>query len=758
MRILQLSLRNYRVFEEVDLELPARVIGIFGPNGGGKSALVESILFALYGRARTDRKHIRTHGILTECAVRLAFEHGGQQYVVRRSIRGKAHQTEAELLVGDLALATGVQEVGTAVRDLLKMDQQVFRASVFAEQKQLDAFSDVTPGKRKDMVMRLLGIKPVEQALVLARKDAKQTKVNADQLAGTLGDTEGTERELEAARGEVEAARGRAEEARTVLEEASARSAEATSAFERSEALRQRWEKLEVELRGQADRLEDLEGRRSRLEARIASLREDLGAVPSLQDEATALRGAPERLEAGRRAAEAAEEVARLQAKLGSLPDADASAALRELEEARAERDAAHAALTRAEAADERAREALAAAEEALARAGDADPSQPCPTCGRPLGDEFDDYVAHCRREAAESRSAAQKARRALGAARAAVSSSDRHLVRATEVGERAREAAGRRGSLEERLAEARDRARTLTEPFEGGVPDLRTLEADADRARAVESRLAALETERKHLVQAEEDLDHLRVERSRVSARLDELRAEAAGVAFEAEEHARLRKEAQEAGLLLEEARAAERTAAEAEQAAGARVRELEAEIRKVEELAARVRGLREDARVLDRVGVVLDGFRDHLVARIGPDLSREAQALFRELTGAEYEDLRIDDETLAIQIADGADYFSMERFSGSEADLANLALRVAISLHLSRMSGADIGMMVLDEVLGSLDAERKDLFVRTMGRLSNHLHQLFVITHAEQVKDQFPVAIEVRKVGRRRSEAALV
>ena len=65
---------------------------------------------------------------------------------------------------------------------------------------------------------------------------------------------------------------------------------------------------------------------------------------------------------------------------------------------------------------------------------------------------------------------------------------------------------------------------------------------------------------------------------------------------------------------------------------------------------------------------------------------------------------------------------------------------------------------MMVLDEVLASLDVERKDLFVQAMGRLSSRFHQLFVITHAEQVKDQFPSAIEVRKVGRRRSQAALV
>jgi exonuclease SbcC len=154
----------------------------------------------------------------------------------------------------------------------------------------------------------------------------------------------------------------------------------------------------------------------------------------------------------------------------------------------------------------------------------------------------------------------------------------------------------------------------------------------------------------------------------------------------------------------------------------------------------------------------MLLDGFRDHLVARVGPELSREAESLFRELTNHEYDDLRIDEESLAIQIADGDSYFPVERFSGSETDLANLALRVAISTHLSRVSGADLGMMVLDEVFGSLDQERKDLMVRTMGRVAGRFHQLFVITHSEQLKDQFPVAIQVTKRGRRRSEAALV
>ena len=142
----------------------------------------------------------------------------------------------------------------------------------------------------------------------------------------------------------------------------------------------------------------------------------------------------------------------------------------------------------------------------------------------------------------------------------------------------------------------------------------------------------------------------------------------------------------------------------------------------------------------------------------RVGPELSREAEALFRELTNHEYDDLKVDEEKLTIQIADGDSYFAIDRFSGSETDLANLALRVAISTQLSRLSGADVGMMVLDEVLASLDEERKDLMVQALGRLSSRFHQLFVVTHAEQVKDQFPASILVQKVGRRRSTAVLV
>ena len=40
MRVTRLRLANFRIFPELDLELPPGVVGIYGPNGSGKSTLV----------------------------------------------------------------------------------------------------------------------------------------------------------------------------------------------------------------------------------------------------------------------------------------------------------------------------------------------------------------------------------------------------------------------------------------------------------------------------------------------------------------------------------------------------------------------------------------------------------------------------------------------------------------------------------------------------------------------------------------------
>src|SRR5437588_13132711 len=108
MRITRLRLRNYRVYEELDLELPPGLVAASGANGAGKSSLMESITFTLFGRARTSKEEIRTSGVNADCVAEVEFEHEGHLYLVRRTISGVNSTVKAQAHADGLQVAEGV--------------------------------------------------------------------------------------------------------------------------------------------------------------------------------------------------------------------------------------------------------------------------------------------------------------------------------------------------------------------------------------------------------------------------------------------------------------------------------------------------------------------------------------------------------------------------------------------------------------------------------------------------------------------------
>jgi exonuclease SbcC len=191
VQITRIYLRNYRVYEdELDLEIPAGLVGVFGPNGAGKSALLESILFTLFGRSRTRNDEIRTTGVNADCVTELEFQHEGHLYSVRRTISGINSTVKAEAFADRSQVANGVTDVRRYVHSILGMDDAAFRASVFAEQKQVAAFSDRTPAQRRDLVLKLLGITPLDIARDNARRDARTALADVERLRGLLPDVD----------------------------------------------------------------------------------------------------------------------------------------------------------------------------------------------------------------------------------------------------------------------------------------------------------------------------------------------------------------------------------------------------------------------------------------------------------------------------------------------------------------------------------------------------------------------------------------
>ena len=77
------------------------------------------------------------------------------------------------------------------------------------------------------------------------------------------------------------------------------------------------------------------------------------------------------------------------------------------------------------------------------------------------------------------------------------------------------------------------------------------------------------------------------------------------------------------------------------------------------------------------------------------------------------------------------------LTRFSGGEQDLANLCLRLAIADWVSKERNVDLGFVILDEVFGSQDEERRQRLLSELRALSNRFRQMLVITHLPEIAE---------------------
>jgi exonuclease SbcC len=73
----------------------------------------------------------------------------------------------------------------------------------------------------------------------------------------------------------------------------------------------------------------------------------------------------------------------------------------------------------------------------------------------------------------------------------------------------------------------------------------------------------------------------------------------------------------------------------------------------------------------------------------------------------------------------------------SGGEEDIANLVLRLAISQMIAERAGQHLSILILDEVFGSLDVERRDNVVALLHRLEARFEQVILITHVDTMRE---------------------
>jgi exonuclease SbcC len=783
MQIERLRLVNFRQHEDTELVLGAGLTGIIGPNGAGKTTLLEAIAWALYGAeaARGTRDTIRRRGAGVRAPVRveLDFLLGPHRYRAIRSLNGAELYQDAD----PAAIANSIASVTEKVSRLLGMTRDEFFNTYFTGQKQLAVMAAMKPVERAQFLSRVLGYDRLQAAQERLREHRVGIRARLQTLEATLPDPAELEAEEARARERLAAAAASEAGSKVALEAAERRRAETEPRWQELQRQRERVATLDSDLRLAEHRVNSAREAFSQLDRELVAANEAKGKLESLRQQLApleALRAERQRLDelaglyAKRQVAQAQLEETRaalqnVRVRAGKLPPADA------VEQARAVLAAEQ---DRVEALDENYKERRSAwdrdlqdartkretlrdhyreLKEQLDRITLAGPEGTCPTCARPLGAEYGKVLGVLDGQLQEVLFNGNYYKSRIDQL-AAEPLELRDLERQREAAEKIlAEASGQLGRLQAqaqegpalRAEQTRLEARAVELELQAQQgpanydpnrhAEIRRMLAALDPLALQGERLRATAERAEKLVQDAEAAERALSERESEARVVREQLAllgysesvfQAARDAWEAAERAR-----READLGIVRSRS-EHQAAEEGMAAVTRRREERARREAEARQAARELALYNE---LDRAFTDL---RTDLNQQLRPDLSEIASAFLRDLSGGRYGELELDEDYVATIVEAGE---PKPVISGGEEDIANLALRLAISQMIADRAGQPLSLLVLDEIFGSLDEEHRSAVVDLLRSLADRFPQVILITHIESVRDGFDRVIRV-------------
>ncbi len=157
--------------------------------------------------------------------------------------------------------------------------------------------------------------------------------------------------------------------------------------------------------------------------------------------------------------------------------------------------------------------------------------------------------------------------------------------------------------------------------------------------------------------------------------------------------------------------------------------------------EHADRINTLERQVLVNGYVSKHMAEYKSALIANVVPSITSKASSLITEMTEGRYTEVSLTPQYDIEYRNDQGDLKSFANLSGGEKDVFALALRLAIA----DIKAGSVGILVLDEVLESLDTGRQEATWDALERLSNRYNQIYMITHVDAFKDRAPHSLSV-------------
>ena len=846
---LKLRVKNFMCYRDVPEPLPLEgihVACICGDNGHGKSALLDAMTWALWGKARGRGVDDLIHIGESDMEVELEFSNGEDVYrVVRKRKRARGRGSGASVLElqvsgvgggGAFRPITGntIAETQGQINRLIRLEYDTFVNSAFLRQGRADEFTLRTPRERKEVLADILDLSLYDELEALSRQKARDREREAAQYEHSLQEIEAEigarpslEAEFHAINGQVKDLEEREAQQRKAVQDLTTRKIRIEATVSELESLRTRLRGIEEDLsRTQADV--------GRYRARLTEYDRLISDADVFEKKYAQLQKA---VEQEKRFSDALRQHSLLtdqRTKLERQLDAERASITAKLERIKAESRVLQEKASRIGASEESLAQSavqLVDVDEQLLELGQeaqrieemsveigalesensnllaemrdlrkkvdllADGVSQCPTCGTSLAEAGIEHV------------------------RSALNS---------EGAERRRKFDGNKAKITE-LTAARDSGRS----------ELRKSQTLAEeKRRDLQARVTVLERDVKEgemasaqLVPLTDDIEALSSALAdesfalNVRSSIDELNRKLETFAYDPDAHQLASNEVQSlqgadiSWFKLQEARARSDEMRQDLQTSRQRIAELQSRLegdrttmQAIEEQAAQLPGivhrLTEADSVLDSLNMDLRQRRDRLaglrerlqairaleekarqqrtqlnranrekgsyeelarafgkggvqaliIETVLPEIEDEANRLLSRMTDNRMH-VKIETqrerrtggsiETLDINIADELGARPYEMFSGGEAFRINFALRVAISRLLTRRAGAPLRVLFIDEGFGTQDGSGREKLLDAIYSIQEDFDRIIVITHIDELKEAFPVRIQVVKTG---------
>jgi len=787
LKVISLEMHNFRKFKNTSIEFPEGIIGLVGNNGAGKSTIIEAIGWAIYGNkaARTKKDMIKRQGagMNEECWVKLVFEMGGNVYDVFRIITRSS--TDARVKVNGTIVASSTQGATEYLEKMLGMDYDSFYTSIIARQQELNTLSNKSPGERKKSMLRMLKIDVLEEAIKKVREDRRNMEKTVDYMEKMMKDISLMEAEKKR---NVELLKGYTEKLKEMEEHIKKMEVE----------LKEKEEKREIE-RKRAEKFKKLEERRKLLEERrknmIASMERKMKELDELKQRKKEYENLKKYIEEYENLARKREEMdglrikymekRRIEEKLEELDreieelNKSIDLLMKEMGEEEKIKEEMKKIKEEMEGAEREIEEIGREIEKEMAEIGFIDkrrreieekkmqieklgPSSNCPTCGRVLGERYEQLLLDYENEIKKLEEEAERRRRRIEELKGR---RDVLLRNKEEIGEREREMENRmvhyRGLMErmEIFKERKENNERRRREYVAKAEELRKITFDENVYEEIVSTLKRIEPLKnramivkeavKKIAEVEKEIDEMKNEVAITEKEMEECIEEIKELDFNPEEYEIIEKDYEEIKnqfhSLREEYIRMEGKIETIKREMG----RIEEEIEEQKRMEEEIKKLRKEISNLemlagDRDTGLLNNFKNYLISKIGPLLSHHASHFFALFTDGKYREIEIDDN-YNIWIYDRGEKFELDRFSGGEKDLANLSLRLAISQLIAQRADVALEFIALDEIFGSQDRERRKNVLNALAELKRQFRQILLITHIEEIKDAMESIIKV-------------